>query len=115
MLFFCATKVWSWGIDGWMGGWVDGRAVLRIAYTNQKLCLYKIMVYKVFLLQFGCNFCSQKYIRHGSPLPFSSKEKNYQSQNLVEICIDYLKELLAIQNQRFFKFPKPNLSNLSSM
>jgi hypothetical protein len=29
-------------MDGWMGGWVDGwmgvKAVLRIAYSNQKSC-----------------------------------------------------------------------------
>ena len=25
-------------MDGWMGGWVDGEAGLRIAYSNQKMC-----------------------------------------------------------------------------
>ena len=26
-------------MDGWAGGWVDGKAVLRIAYSNQKVKL----------------------------------------------------------------------------
>jgi hypothetical protein len=32
-------------LDGWMGGWMDGwvgvKAVLRIAYSNQKLAAIK--------------------------------------------------------------------------
>jgi beta-glucanase (GH16 family) len=29
---------WMGGwVDGWMGGWVGVKAVLRIAYSNQKL------------------------------------------------------------------------------
>ena len=25
-------------LDGWVGGWMDGKAGLRIAYSNQKPC-----------------------------------------------------------------------------
>ena len=27
----------GWKLDGWMGRWVDGKAGLRIAYSNQKI------------------------------------------------------------------------------
>ena len=59
MLIFCAQKygtgwidglVGGW-VDGWMGGWVGGwvdewmggRAGLRIAYSNQKMCEFQIL------------------------------------------------------------------------
>jgi hypothetical protein len=28
-------------MDGWMGGWMEGKAGLRIAYSNQKLTRFK--------------------------------------------------------------------------
>ena len=31
---FCAKSI---GLDGWMGGWMEAKAGLRIAYSNQKL------------------------------------------------------------------------------
>ena len=31
------SKKKPWTVDGWMGGWVEAKAGLRIAYSNQKL------------------------------------------------------------------------------
>ena len=40
-LLFCAKKYGTGWMDGqigrWMDGWADGRAGLKIAYSNQKL------------------------------------------------------------------------------
>ena len=33
---FHISAIKSLVLDGWMGGWVDGRASLRIAYSNKK-------------------------------------------------------------------------------
>ena len=42
---FLCRKVWRW-----LGGWVDDRAVLRIAYSNQQPSLQKVNL-KTILLQ----------------------------------------------------------------
>jgi hypothetical protein len=43
-------------MDGWMGGWVGGwvgvKAVLRIAYSNQKLCNITFLFEKYNFLRF---------------------------------------------------------------
>ena len=41
----------GWKLDGWMGGWMDGKAGLRIAYSNQK--------YKILIISKNCKFCSK--------------------------------------------------------
>jgi hypothetical protein len=33
-------------MGGWMGGWMEGKAGLRIAYSNQKMCLYIFFIYR---------------------------------------------------------------------
>ena len=37
-------------MDGWMDGWVEGKAGLRIAYSNQK--------YKILFIPKNCKFCN---------------------------------------------------------
>jgi hypothetical protein len=45
-------------LDGWMGGWMDGwvgvKAVLRIAYSNQKLVILAVGEIKAVSLQKLC-------------------------------------------------------------
>ena len=38
-------------MNGWMGGWVDGRARLRIAYSNQYNLKFKILNFCVLKLE----------------------------------------------------------------
>jgi hypothetical protein len=43
-------------MDGWMNGWMDVKAVLGIAYSNQKLFSLKVLVYnqKLQLVHYIC-------------------------------------------------------------
>jgi hypothetical protein len=44
-------------VPGWMGGWMDGwmevKAVLRIAYSNQKITSYFVQVLIIGVIEFS--------------------------------------------------------------
>ena len=58
MRILSCKKLAGWILDGWVGGWVDGKASLRIAYSNQKYSKQKMFeTKKCFGLHCHITFC----------------------------------------------------------
>ena len=54
-------------MDGWVDGWVEAKAGLRIAYSNKKFHINLIFLYRVKLNQ-GSQFVSTNFFLSYHPL-----------------------------------------------